>query len=447
MPASPLDSRLYGALFGDPELAPLFTDAAEIRAMLLVEGALAKVQAALGLIPAAAGAAIFAASREVDIPAADLAAETGANAVPVPALVAAFRARLPPEAGQWLHWGATSQDILDTALMLRLRQAIAGFDRRLAALLARLADLAETHAALPMAARTYAQIATPTSFGAVVASWGLPLLRQRQRLQNVKNDLLYVSLSGAAGTNSAMGPRAPEVRAGLAAELDLADPGVSWHSGRDGVATFAQWLSLATQLLGKMGEDTILLSQSGIEEIRLTAGGGSSTMPQKVNPVGPSVLVALARQAAALEAAMTGAALHRQARDATAWLTEWLSLPQLVLGLGGALRTAQRLAETLAPAPERMRAPLTEGPGLLYAEALSFALAETLPRPAAQAAAKALAAEARESGTPLAALAARDHPGRDWAALLAPEAQLGQAPAEARAFAATVRAAAPVAPG
>ncbi|MDE3122115.1 MAG: adenylosuccinate lyase family protein [Paracoccaceae bacterium] len=440
MPASPLDSALYGDLFGDAEMGRLFTDTAEVRAMLLVEGALAKAQGDLGLIPADSAAFLHRAMLEVQIDPAGLAAETGANAVPVPALVAATRKALEaPDHTQYLHWGATSQDVIDTGLMLRLRQAIRLMEARLDGLLQGLATLAEAHADLPMAARTYAQVATPTSFGAVVASWGNPLLRQRQRLENVRRDLLMVSLSGAAGTNSAIGPKAPEVRAALAQALNLGDPGQSWHSTRDSVATFANWITITAQAIGKLGEDLILLSQSGIEEVSLGAGGASSTMPQKANPVGPSVLVALARQMVGLNAVMTGAALHRQQRDATAWLCEWLTLPQMCIGLGRMLLTAGTLAETLAPNPDRMLAPLQDGLGLLYAEAVTFALAEILPRPEAQAAVKALTREARDTGTPLPTLAAREFPDIDWARRLTPAAQLGHAPAEARAFAAACR--------
>ena len=158
-------------------------------------------------------------------------------------------------------------------------------------------------------------------------------------------------------------------------------------------------------------------------------------MPQKANPVAPSVLVALARHAVGLNAALQGAALHRQQRDATAWLVEWLTLPGLVLATGKALALARDLAATVTPDPARMRAPLDRGLGLIHAEALTFLLARDMPRPAAQAAVTALATEARATATPLAALAAERWPGTDWAAALAPEAQLGQAPAEARAFA------------
>ncbi len=204
MPASLAASAIYGALFNDPETSALFTDSAEVRAMMLVEGTLAKVQGALGLIPADAAAYLHRASFELQIDPAGLAAETAINGVPVPALIAAFgKVAQAPEMTQWLHWGATSQDIMDTALALRLKRLVDLWDRRLAGLAKALGQLAESHADVAMAARTYGQSATPTSFGAVVASWGHPILRHRARLGALKADLCQVSLSGAAGTLSA----------------------------------------------------------------------------------------------------------------------------------------------------------------------------------------------------------------------------------------------------
>lgn len=436
MPASPLDSALYRDLLSDPEVARLFTDSAEVRAMLLVEGALAKAQGTAGVIPEVSAAFLHRASLELQLDPAGLSAQTGNDAVCVPALVAAARKALEaPEHAQYLHWGATSQDILDTALVLRLRQVVTLYETRLHAVIRELGALAETHAETPMTGRTYGQAATPISFGAVVAGWGQPLLRHRDRLAELKPRLLRVSLAGAAGTLSAMGAKGPDVRAGLARALGLADPGASWHSTRDTVAEFAAWMTALSASLGKMGDDLILLTQSGIEEVALPAGGGSSTMPQKVNPVVPSVLVALARQAVGLNANMQGAVLHRQQRDAGAWIVEWMSLPQLAIGTGKALVLADVLARGITPREARMRAALEGGLGLIHAEALSFELARHMPRPEAQAAVKALTREARETATPLATLAAREWPHTDWALLLSPEAQMGQAPAEARVFA------------
>lgn len=431
MPASLADSALYRPLFGDDETAALFTDSAEIRAMLLVEGVLARVQGRLGVIPEAAGAFIDRASREVQVDPAALAAGTAANGVPVPALVAAFRKAMEaPGHAQYLHWGATSQDIMDTALALRLRWVVAIWQARLEDLARALGRLAAAHADLPMAARTYGQAATPTSFGAVVAGWGHPVLRHREGLMALAPDLAVVSLGGAAGTLAAMGPQGPAVRAALAEALGLADPGRSWHAERDRIGAFAAWMAGLCVSLGKMGEDLILLSQTGIAEVAVAGAGGSSTMPQKQNPVGPSVLVALARQAVALVGAVQGAGLHRQQRDGAAWFTEWLVLPQLCISTGRALALALDLAGRIAPDPAAMARGLEGDLGLIHAEAFSFALARRMPRPEAQARIADLCAEAVQSGTPLPVLVGRAFPG------LAADTGLGTAPAEARAFAA-----------
>ncbi|AZQ68799.1 adenylosuccinate lyase family protein [Silicimonas algicola] len=440
MPASPADSAIYGKLFGDAEVGQLFTDSAEVRAMMLVEGALAKVQGELGLIPEISARAIHRASMELQLDPSGLGTSVASNAVPVPEFVAMFRAAMQaPEHAAWLHWGATSQDIMDTGQALRLRQALAILDTRLSRTAKALATLAETHAATPMVARTYGQAAVVTSFGAVVASWGAPLLRHRARLRAVREDVQIVSLSGAAGTLSAMGDRGPKVRAALAEALGLRDPQASWHSERDGIAALAGWLAGVAGSLGKMGEDLLTLTLSGLNEVRLGAGGGSSTMPQKSNPVLPSVLSALARQTAALNGAIQSALPHRQQRDAAAWLTEWMSLPQLVILSGRALAIAEELAQTLTPDESAMRAQIEATGGMIFAEALSFALAAAMPRPDAQAASKMLVGRAKDTGRSLGDIAREAHPGLDLSAVFDPSQQLGTAPAEARAFAKAAR--------
>lgn len=438
MPAAPADSALYGALFGDPETARLFSDSAEIRAMLLVEGALARVQGALGLIPSDAAAFIDRSSQEVQIDPSALAAEAARNGVPVPGLLTAFRkAAGAPEPMQYLHWGATSQDIMDTALALRLRPMLVLWDGRLDTLLTRLADLAEANAAQPMAARTYGQFATPTSFGAVVAGWGWPLLDWKTQIGPLRTAVLKVSLSGAAGTLSVMGPLGPRVRAELATALGLADPGHSWHSDRSSMSQLAGFAAGLAGSLGKLGEDVLALSQSGLSEVS-AGGGGSSTMPQKQNPVAASAMVALARHVIGLAGLVQGSALHRQQRDGAAWFGEWLALPQLCISTGRMLMLADEIAASLRPDRTAMERILKDGHGLIHAEALTFALTETLPRPEAAARVKALCDEARATGIDLTALAVRDFPGTDWGVALAARG-MGAAEAEARDFAARVR--------
>jgi len=436
MATTPFDSAMLRDLFHDAEIGKLFTDSAEVRAMMIVEGTLAKVQGAAGVIPEISAQAIHRASLEIQIDPGGLSKAAGQNGVVVPAFVAAYRKAMDaPEHAQYMHWGATSQDIIDSGLMLRLKQVVGIYEARITSLIGMLAALAQTHAELPMAARTWGQIATPTSFGAVVAAWGFPLLDHLDRLTELRKRLLVASLSGAAGTSSALGDDPTALRVEFAKGLGLNTPKGSWHSCRDAVAEFAGWLTGVTGTLGKLGEDLLLMAQSGIDEVSFEAGGASSTMPQKSNPVGASLLVALARQVAALNGAMQGAVVHRQQRDGAAWMVEWMSLPQMVMATGKALIAAQTLAQTLSPNPDAMRRNLDPGDGLIYAEALTFALATNMPRPTAQDQVKALCKRVQETGTPLPNLVAEAWPDADYSAVFTPASQLGLAPQSARDFA------------
>jgi 3-carboxy-cis,cis-muconate cycloisomerase len=441
MAASLFDSTLYAKLFVTGDVGRLFTDSAEVRAMMIVEGALAKVQGALGVIPSPSAAFLHRASMEIQIDPSSLAEATGQNGVTVPGLVAAMRKHLEaPEHAQYLHWGATSQDIMDTGLMLRLRQMLAQHDDALAALLKALASLADEHAETPMTARTYGQHATPTSFGAAVANWGAPLLSLREELGALRAKGLWVQLAGATGTGAALGATAATQRQALAEALGLHDPERSWHADRSPILAIASWVTRLAIALGKMGDDLVLATQSGVEEVLLGQSGGSSTMPQKQNPVVPSAITALARHAISLNASLQGAGMPRQERDGAAWFTEWLTLPELCLTSSAALFKARDLAQTLRPRPEIMLAALTNGQNLIHAEALSFRLAEHMPRPEAQAAIKALAKDANATGADLAVLARAAYPHMPLDDIFDPAQQMGHAPADARAFVRRVRA-------
>ncbi len=435
MAGSVFDSAMFAGLFPTAEVGRLFTDSAAIRAMLLVEGALARAQGEQGIIPTDSAAAIHRATMEIQIEPGSLAKATGQNGVAVPALIAAFRAEMQaPEHAQYVHWGATSQDIIDTGLMLRLRQSLTLIEADLNAVITALGTLAATHAEVPMAARTYGQHATPTSFGAVVAEWGRPLLRLAGELPALRETCLMVSLSGAAGTASALGPEAAQTRAALAGALGLNDPGAGWHTDRTSILRLGDWMVRVTLALGKLGEDACGLTQTGIAELTLGGVGASSTMPQKQNPVAPSALVALARQGIALNGVLQGSAMHRYQRDGAAWFSEWMCLPQIVLGAASATHIARDLCPGLRPNPEAMATALNSGLGMIHAESLSFALAATLRRPDAQTVVKTLCREAQETGVPLVDLVRRDWPDID-VALFDPKCQMGTAPEDARAFA------------
>lgn len=439
MAASVFDSPLFAKLFPTGDAGRLFTDSAALRAMLLVEGALAKVQGKQGVIPAESGAAIHRASLEIAVDPGAISASTGQNGVPVPALVAAFRKEMEaPEHSAFVHWGATSQDIMDTALMLRLRQALVLAEADIKTILTALAKQAETHAEQPMPARTYGQHATPTSWGAVVASWGMPLLDALSELEELRRKSLWVSLAGAAGTSSALGPQARQTRADLAAALGLNDPMRNWHTDRTPILRITDWTARMTSILGAMGQSLVGLTAGGIEEVTLGASGASSTMPQKQNPVGPSALVALSNQMAGLRSSLHTSAMHQHQRDGVAWFTEWMVLPQIMLSGASSLEITKKLGAEMAPRPAHMKDALG-GSGLIHAEALSFALAESMPRPDAQTATKELCRTAIETGRDLASVALAAHPSID-PATFQPAKQMGHAPQIARDFAAAVKA-------
>ncbi|WP_371156715.1 lyase family protein [Jannaschia sp. 2305UL9-9] len=428
MTIAPQDSPLLRDLFADPEIARLFTDTAAVRAMLIVEGTLARVQGSAGLIPETAAAYLHRAAMEIQIDPAGLASETARNGVCVPALLAAFRKQAQaPEHTQFLHWGATSQDIIDTGLALRLRQVLTLLGDRLDRLLTLLADLADTHAETPMIARTYGQPATVTTFGAVVATWGTGLLALRDELPGVRDAVLIVTLHGAAGTLSVLGEQGPAIRADLARALGLGDPVGVPHADRAHILGLAGWANRVLQACAKCATDLLLLTREG--EVTLSGGGSSSTMPQKANPVAPSVVCALAAHGAGHAAALSMRPAWDQ-RDGAAWFTEWLSLPPLMAATGKALEVLGQMDVGYGtPTHPAGTAPSD----LIHAEALTFALARDMSRPDAQARVKAWATEARATGGSLLALAGVDP------ADYAPERQWGEAPLHARRFVAAVR--------
>lgn len=429
MAVSPFDGALWAGFWGDPEIGPFFSDAAEIRAMLAVEGALARVQGALGLIPAPSAAAIAEAAVCAEIDPAELAPGTASAGMPVPALVAALRGVLPAEHGAWVHCGATTQDVMDTGLVVRLGGVLAVLDGRLERLIAALGAQASRHRDTLIAARTRGQIATPTTLGAKIAVWTMPLIRHRTRLAELRPRVLAVSLAGASGTGAAMGGRGREVMAALAVDLGLAPAELPWHAARDGIAELGGWLALVTGSLGKIGQDLIQLGASEVGEVTAGAGGGSSTMPNKANPVGADALVTLARLNAQALGGLHQAMVAAQERDGAAWALEWFALPAMCAAAGAATRHALALAEALAAHPGRIAATLEADRGMMLAEAAVFALAADMPRPEAQAlVARAVAAVRAGEPTLAAALAARA-PEVDWAAVLDPARQTGDAAA------------------
>jgi 3-carboxy-cis,cis-muconate cycloisomerase len=329
-------------LVGDAEFEALFTDAAEIAGILKFEAALAGAEAEAGLISDAAATAIAPAVAAFEPDMGDLAAGLAKDGVVVPALVRQLRAAVG-EHGKSLHFGATSQDAIDTSLMLRLATAIALIEQRLVVLETALGALAERDGKLTMMAHTRMQQALPMPVATKIAAWTAPLGRVRRSVAQLRRRLLVIQVGGPVGTRAELGDKADLVTKRLAERLDLglAD---SWHTERDPIGELGATLSLITGALGKFGADVALLSQNEVAIIRLEGGGGSSAMAHKSNPVSAEVLVALARFNAGLVGTLHQALVHEYERSGAAWTLEWMVLPQMVVATGASLRIASDLA-------------------------------------------------------------------------------------------------------
>src|ERR1043165_731671 len=375
-----LDSAIFGDLFSDPEVSQLFSDEAYLRALLAVEGALARTQGKLGIIPEAAAGEISAAAELNNIDIGALTIGTLRSGIPITALVEQLRKHVAPESAGHVHFGATTQDIMDTATVLQLHAAAALLSDRLVELIHELDGLAERHRTTLMAARTHGQQALPTTFGLKVAGWLARFLRNRERLDELAPRLLVIQFGGAAGTLAALENRGLELMEALAEELHLSVPLMPWHAQRDNLVEFAGWLSLVTGSAAKMAQDVILLAQTEVGEAAESneeGRGGSSTMPQKSNPITSELIITAARTNASLLSSMHHAQIQEHERATHGWQMEWLALPQMILLTGGALKHALYLATHIQPDPETMWDNITRGHDLILAEAAAFALART----------------------------------------------------------------------
>ena len=410
MTLTALDSALLGPLFATEAMRACFSDQARLGAMLATEAALARAEASLGLVPAALAPAIEAVRLDSLDPAA-LGRQTALAGVPSIPFVNAVQAQLDPKLERSLHKGATTQDILDTALALQARTAFALVAAELDGVMAGLAQLAALHRATPCVGRTYGQHAAPLSFGFKAAVWLAGVAEVASRLPEVRAQLLVASLAGPVGTLAGLGAKGPAVLEAFARVLDLGVPPIAWHTRRASVAGCGSWLVLLTGALAKIATDVANLASTEVGEVaepHVPGRGGSSAMPHKRNPV--SCTVILAAHAAASGHAMTlfGAMAAAHERPAGLWHAEWHALPALFGLASGALREARALAEGLEVNVPRMRANIDITQGLLFADAAAARLGAVLGRDAAHTLVEHAAAEVRRTGAPLQAVLERD---------------------------------------
>ncbi|MER9139053.1 3-carboxy-cis,cis-muconate cycloisomerase [Mesorhizobium sp. M0830] len=342
MTVSPFDHPLLSALLGDDEASRHFSVEAEIEAMLAFERALAEAEAESRIITRDAAAAIVTALASFRPDTALLRAAVAKDGVMVPELVRQIRAAVGKPHGDFIHFGATSQDVIDTGLVLRLKSVVEHLGLLLTETIIRLISLEERFGGRALTGMTRMQPAIPIHIADRVAAWRAPLQRHQEGLSGRSRRLLVVQFGGAAGTLEKLGDKGPAVRAAIAEKLGLGDA-PQWQSQRDAVADFAGWLSLVTGSLGKFGQDIALMAQGGTE-IELSGGGGSSAMPHKQNPVKAEALVALARFNATQLSGMHQSLVHEQERSGAAWTLEWLLLPQMVVATAASLRLAAELA-------------------------------------------------------------------------------------------------------
>lgn len=383
MPITKIDSPLFSPLFSDPDIAAIFSDEQFIRHSLEVEAALARVQARLGVIPADAAEKIASSAAGLRVNFERLREGTEKDGFPIIELLRQLREQVGGEAAGYAHWGATTQDIMDTSLVLQMRAALTVIENVLQRLIKALARLADQHRHTLMAGRTHSQHALPIPFGFKVAGWLAPLLRDRQRLAEIKPRLLVVQFGGAVGTLASLGQNGLAVQEALAAELGLSILAMAWHTQRDNLAEIAGWLSLVSGSLAKMAQDIILLAQSEVDEVRESedrSRGGSSTMPQKSNPIVSELIVTAARANASLLSAMHHALVQEHERGTHGWQVEWLTLTQMFALTAAALNKALFLSEHLVVNEARMRENVTASNGLMLAEALTFALSPIVGR-------------------------------------------------------------------
>ena len=407
-------SCLLGPLLGSPAVGAIFSDHGRLQGMLDFEAALARAEARVGVIPARAATAISAKCRAQLFDPRALAEATARAGIPVIPLVkhlTALVAADDPEAARFVHWGATSQDAMDTGLVLQLRDALAPIESDLARLADALAALAARHKLTLLPGRTWLQHALPITFGLKAAGWLDVVGRHRMRLAVLRPRLLTLQFGGAAGSLAALGDRGLAVAAALAEELRLTLPDIPWHTHRDRPTELAVTLGMMVGSLGKIARDLSLLMQTDVAEAFEPVGkgrGGSSTMPHKHNPVASAVVIAAATRAPGLVATLLAAMVQEHERGLGGWHAEWIALPELVNVSSGALAQMADTMANLSINADRMQANLEVTQGLIMAEAITLALGPKLGRLAAHERVEAACSRAISEGRHLRQVLAED---------------------------------------
>ncbi|MFD2934902.1 3-carboxy-cis,cis-muconate cycloisomerase [Spirosoma flavum] len=352
---------LAESIFTTPLMEALFSDATELRFMLAFESALATAQAAVGVIPTSSATTIADVCQQTDWDTEQIREQTllsGNPAIPFVNLLKERVGRKSLKAVQYVHWGVTSQDVIDTALMCQLKQGLEQLRGDLNRLTNQLTALAHTHQYTPMMGRTLLQQALPMTFGGKVMGWLDGLLRSTERLERIMKECIIVQLGGPVGNGATLGEHGSAIRERVADTLELGTTTHAWHTQRDRLADIAAMLGILNGSLGKLANDVILLMQTEVGEVREGAAegkGGSSSMPHKRNPVTSTFMVAIAHRTPALVASLLGAMIQSHERAAGAWHSEWPVIREVVKLTAANLHYANDLIGSLEVDTVRMQ--------------------------------------------------------------------------------------------
>lgn len=377
-----LDSALFRDAFGTPAMREVFADTRLVERYIEIEVALAKAQARCGVIPSSAAADIARLARLEHIDFDVMRRETDIVGYPILPLVHQL-VSMCGEAGRYVHWGATTQDIMDTATVLQVRDALDIVENDIRALREILADLACKHRDTPMAGRTHLQQALPVTFGYKVAIWLAMFDRHQQRLSQLRERVLCVQFAGAAGTLASLGEQGLVVQQALAEELSLATPATTWHVARDGLAETINLLAMVTASLGKIAMDIMLMASTEFAEVYepfVKGRGASSTMPQKRNPISSELMLAAAKAVRQHAGLMTDAMIQDFERATGPWHAEWIAIPESFVLTAGALNQAKFALGGLIVDTDQMQRNLGISQGLIVAEAVMMGLAPVIGR-------------------------------------------------------------------
>jgi adenylosuccinate lyase/3-carboxy-cis,cis-muconate cycloisomerase len=401
---SALDCAVLGDLFATEEVRALFDSRALVQAWLDVEAALARAEAEVGVVPADAAERIAAEARAESFDLDRIGADVVASQHPLVPLVRALAERCGEEAGAWVHWGATTQDIVDTGLVLQARAALVPIRRDLRRALEAAAALAREHRDLPMAGRTHGQHAVPITFGLKAAMWTDELARAEHRLDAAAEGAATAQLAGAAGTLASLGDDAAAVRRAFARQLGLLEADVPWHATRDRLRDLAHALAEAAAVAERVAAEIARLQTTEIAELtepHTDASVGSSTMPQKRNPMTCEYVVASARLLRGSVAVLFDSPAHAAERDMSLWAAEWIALPQALMLAAGIVAKLASILEGLHVDGARMRANLDLTRGTILAEAAMMELAHALGHERAHALVTTITRRAEADGSTL----------------------------------------------